>query len=154
MGCVLRMWIGTPLGMDGWGSCIVIPTHSLPILLADQDDHSRNRLAGVLRDEGFETLPARTGAEAVDVVRARLVCITILDVALPDLSGIETFELISSVRRGVAGIFMARERSRETLARLLEAGAFTVLQKPPRAATLLKAVRRLASRIGNENKNY
>ena len=132
----------------------MIPTHSLPILLADQDDHSRNRLAGVLRDEGFETLPARTGGEAVEVARARLVGITILDVTLPDLSGIETFELIGSVRRGVEGIFMARERSKETLARLLEAGAYTVLQKPPRVAMLLEAVRRLASRIGNEDKNY
>jgi DNA-binding response OmpR family regulator len=125
----------------------VLPTQSLPILLADQDDHSRNRLAGVLRDEGFETLPARTGGEAVEVVRTRLVGITILDVALPDLSGIETFELISSVRRGVPGIFMARERSKETLARLLDAGAFTVLHKPPSIAVLLEAVRRLASRI-------
>ena len=142
------------LVLQGGVSCIVIPTHSLPILLADQDDNSRNRLAGVLRNEGFETLPARTGGEAVDVVRARLVGITILDVALPDLSGIETFELISSVRRGVAGIFMARERSKETLARLLEAGAFTVLQKPPRVETLIDAVRRLSFRIGNEEKNY
>lgn len=90
----------------------------------------------------------------MDVARTRLVGITILDVSLPDLSGIETFELISSVRRGVEGIFMARERSKETLARLLEAGAFTVLQKPPRVEMLLEAVRRLASRIDQEEKNY
>ena len=132
----------------------MIPTQSLPILLADQDDTSRNRLAGVLRESGFDALPARTGGEAVEVVRTRGVAITILDDLLPDLSGLETFELICSVRGGVPGIFMARERSKETLARLLEAGAYTVLQKPPRTELLLEAVRRLASRIENEDKNF
>lgn len=130
------------------------PTAALPILLADEDDRSRNRLTGILRDEGFETLATRTGGEAVEVVRSRVVAITILDILLPDLSGIETFELIGSVRGGVPGIFMARERSKETLARLLDAGAYTVLHKPPRVRALLDAVRRLASRIKNEDKLF
>ena len=86
----------------------------------------------------------------MEVVRARLVGMTILDVALPDLSGLETFTLINSVRRGVRGIFLAKERTKETLARLLEAGAFTVLKKPPETQVLLETVRRLASRIENE----
>jgi len=122
----------------------------LPILVADQDDASRNRLAGVLADGGFTPLPARSGGEALELVRAQVVGMTILDVVLPDLSGLETFELITSVRRGVRAIFLARERSKETLARLLEAGAFTVLSKPPGAEMLLATVRRLASRINLE----
>ena len=126
-------------------------TFRLPILVADQDDASRNRLAGVLAEGGFEALPARSGSEAVEVVRARWVGMTILDVALPDLSGLETFTLINSVRRGVRGIFLAKERTKETLARLLEAGAFTVLGKPPETQVLLETVRRLASRIENED---
>jgi DNA-binding response OmpR family regulator len=115
--------------------------------VADEDDASRNRLAHVLRGEGFLTLGARTGREAVEVVESRVVSITILDVELPDLSGIETFELITSVRGGVRGIFLARERSKDVLARLLDAGAYTVLQKPPEAEVLLDTVRRLKSRI-------
>ncbi len=120
---------------------------SLPILVADQDDASRNRLAGVLRGEGYEPVPVRTGGEAVEVVRNRVVSITILDVLLPDFSGIEAFRMINAVRVGVAGIFLARKRSKDMLVRLLEAGAYTVLQKPPRTEALMEAVRGCASRI-------
>ena len=126
---------------------------TLPILVADQDDRSRNRLREVLDGEGFDTLPARTGAEALEVVQRRLVGLTILDVMLPDLSGIETFQLMTSQRQGMRGIFLARERSKGTLARLLEAGAYTVLEKPPRARVLIDIVRRLASRTNREERN-
>ena len=128
------------------------PLDAPPILIADQDTQSRNRLRGVLEGEGFSTLPVRTGGEAIEVVRKRAVSITILDVLLPDLSGLETFELITSMRGGVEGIFLAQERTKDTLVRLLDAGAFTVLQKPPRMDWLLDAVRRLAARVKNQSK--
>jgi DNA-binding response OmpR family regulator len=120
------------------------------ILVADQESDTRSRLTRALRREGYETLPARTGAEAVELAKSPLVRITILDVLLPDLSGIETFELISGFRE-VSGIFLARERTKETMVRLLDAGAFTVLDKPPRLDWLLEAVRRLDQRLGQEN---
>jgi DNA-binding response OmpR family regulator len=131
----------------------VIPPAPFPILVADEDASSRNWLTEALREEGFEALPARTGGEAVELARHRVVSITILDVLLPDLSGIETFELITAVRDGVQGIFLARERTKDTLVRLLEAGAYTVLQKPPRLDWLLDAVRRLSERIEKEDRS-
>lgn len=123
---------------------------SPPILVADRDDASRQRLVQFLRGGGFEPLPARTGEEAIEVVSRRVVAITILDVVLPDLSGIETFRLIGRLRGGVQGIFLASDRSQNTLARLLEAGAYTVLHKPPRLEAVLEAVRGVASRIDRE----
>ena len=132
----------------------MIPPAPLPILVADQDDRSRNRLTHVLSEEGFCTLPARTGGEAVELVRSRVVAITILDVLLPDLSGLETLELITSVRGSVPGIFLARERNKEMLVRLLAAGAYTVLQKPPRDDVLLETVRKIASRIDRGDKTF
>lgn len=135
----------------------MIPPPQPSILVADQDDRSRNRLLDALRDGGFDALPARTGGEAVELARDKVVGITILDVLLPDLSGIETFELITSVHDGVQGIFLAEERSKDTLMRLLEAGAYTVLAKPPRLDWLLEAVRELNSRIdrlGQQRNRY
>ena len=116
------------------------------ILVADQESDTRSRLIRALRREGYEALPASTGAEAVELARSSAVRIMILDVLLPDLSGIETFELITGFRE-VEGIFLARERTKETLVRLLDAGAFTVLDKPPRLDWLLEAVRRLDERL-------
>jgi two-component system response regulator HydG len=120
------------------------------ILVADQESDSRSRLTRALRREGYETLLASTGAEALELARSPLVRITILDVLLPDLSGIDTFELISGFRE-VEGIFLARERTKETMVRLLDAGAYTVLDKPPRLDWLLEAVRLLDRRLGSED---
>ena len=66
------------------------------------------------------------------------------------------FSLAVGLFAGLFAIWYSseRERSKETLARLLEAGAYTVLQKPPRTELLLEAVRRLAARIEDEDKNY
>ncbi len=133
----------------------MVPEASRPILLADRDDRSRNRLATALAGNGFAPLAARNGAEAIELARVELarsqvVPITILDVLLPDLSGIETFELIASVRGKVEGIFLAEQRDKETLVRLLDAGAYTVLNKPPRLDWLLRAVRELSARIERE----
>jgi len=130
----------------------VVAAKSSTILVADQERESRSRLTRALRREGFRAVPARTGAEAVELARSRVVRITILDVLLPDLSGIETFELITAGRDGVGGIFLARERTKETLVRLLDAGAYTVLDKPPRMDWLLEAVRRLSRRLQDEDR--
>jgi DNA-binding response OmpR family regulator len=124
------------------------------ILVADQERESRERLTRALEAQGFPALPAGTGAEAVELARSRVVRITILDVLLPDLSGIETFELITGLRDGVQGIFLARERTKETLVRLLDAGAYTVLDKPPRLDWLLNAVRRLSLRLAEEDRSH
>ena len=118
------------------------------ILVADEERDTRSRLTRALRREGYEAIPASSGAEALDLARNRAVRITILDVLLPDLSGIDTFELITGFRE-VEGIFLARERTKETLVRLLDAGAFTVLDKPPRLDWLLEAVRRLDEKLGS-----
>ncbi len=118
------------------------------ILVADEDDQSRNRLTSALRNEGFTAFGARSGAEAVEVVRNRGVGISILDTNLNDLTGIETFRLITSLYDGVEAIFLSRERSKDTLVRLLDAGVYTVLNKPPRLDVLLRAVRELAGRFG------
>jgi DNA-binding response OmpR family regulator len=118
------------------------------ILVADEERDTRSRLTRALRREGYDAVPASSGAEALDLARNRAVRITILDVLLPDLSGIDTFELITGFRE-VEGIFLARERTKETLVRLLDAGAFTVLDKPPRLDWLLEAVRRLDERLGS-----
>jgi len=123
-----------------------------PVLVADRDDTSRLRVVEFLRSGGFDPLPARTGGEAIEVVSRRVVAITILDVLLPDLSGIETFRLIGAVRGRVPGIFLASDRSKDTLVRLLEAGAYTVLHKPPRLEAVLEAVRGVASRIDREER--
>ena len=58
----------------------------LRILHVDDTDAQRYAISRVLRHAGFEVLEARTGQQALDIVK-RLPDLVILDVNLPDISG-------------------------------------------------------------------
>jgi CheY-like chemotaxis protein len=58
-----------------------------PILIVDDDEDTRYVLAHILEAEGHATAGARTGSEALDYLRANPVCLVILDLTLPDMSG-------------------------------------------------------------------
>jgi signal transduction histidine kinase len=59
------------------------------ILLVDDDSAGRYFKTHVLRKAGHEVVEAASGREALDAVAAQLIDIVLLDVKLPDLSGIE-----------------------------------------------------------------
>jgi signal transduction histidine kinase len=59
------------------------------ILVADADEAGRYVKCRALRGAGFDVSEARTGAEALTQVRGGRFCLLILDVKLPDVSGLE-----------------------------------------------------------------
>ncbi|MFT4626853.1 MAG: two-component system phosphate regulon response regulator PhoB [Myxococcota bacterium] len=60
-----------------------------PILIVDDEDDLRRLLDLNLRREGFETLTAATGAEALEHVRTCQPELVVLDLMLPDMPGTE-----------------------------------------------------------------
>ena len=64
------------------------------ILLVDDEDTIRLFLEKTLRDEGYEALTASTGAEAIEITRSELPDLVLLDLKLPDTSGLEVLRQI------------------------------------------------------------
>ncbi|MGD1049437.1 MAG: response regulator, partial [Candidatus Krumholzibacteriaceae bacterium] len=64
------------------------------ILLVDDEDTIRLFLEKTLREEGYEALTAATGAEALEVTRSELPDLVLLDLKLPDMSGLEVLRQI------------------------------------------------------------
>jgi CheY-like chemotaxis protein len=58
------------------------------ILITDDDRGSRETLAGLLADRGFQTLQASSGEEAIDIVRVELVHLAIFDMHMPRMTGL------------------------------------------------------------------
>ncbi|HWY89784.1 MAG TPA: response regulator, partial [Solirubrobacteraceae bacterium] len=59
------------------------------ILVVDDEPQILRALRVVLRDAGFEVVPAETGAEALDRAAVRPPEAAIVDLMLPDVDGIE-----------------------------------------------------------------
>jgi CheY-like chemotaxis protein len=62
-----------------------------PVLIVEDDDGIRECLTEVLEDEGFETLTARNGQEALDLLRKRGTnpAVILLDLMMPVMNGWE-----------------------------------------------------------------
>ncbi|MEQ1502690.1 MAG: response regulator transcription factor [Myxococcota bacterium] len=60
-----------------------------PILIVDDEDDLRNLLHLALRREGFDTVLAASGQEALDRLREIRPSLVVLDLMLPDITGTE-----------------------------------------------------------------
>ncbi|HET9592286.1 MAG TPA: response regulator, partial [Solirubrobacterales bacterium] len=59
------------------------------ILVCDDEPQIVRALRVILRDAGFEAVPAATGEEALDLVAVRPPQAAIVDLMLPDIDGVE-----------------------------------------------------------------
>ncbi|RAW11357.1 DNA-binding response regulator [Paenibacillus taichungensis] len=66
------------------------------ILVVDDDVHIRELITLFLRNEGFEIVVAKDGAEALDIVEKSQIDLVILDIMMPKLDG---WELCREIRR-------------------------------------------------------
>ena len=66
------------------------------ILLVDDDTNTANGLRKILLQDGYDTLCAYTGNEALNLIESERFDIVITDMKLPDISG---FSIIEKLRR-------------------------------------------------------
>ena len=62
------------------------------LLITDDDAGFRETLRGVFEPEGFRTLLAGDGEEALRIVRSKEVHLMLLDMHMPKLTGLEPFD--------------------------------------------------------------
>jgi EAL domain-containing protein (putative c-di-GMP-specific phosphodiesterase class I)/CheY-like chemotaxis protein len=101
------------------------------ILVVDDDDDLRTTLCRLLRRQGFETLAAATGGQALDIARGQRVDAVLLDVDLPDLNGTEVCQMLRRLPASPAVVHLSGSAAR-TADRVsgLNAGADAYLVKP------------------------
>jgi two-component system cell cycle sensor histidine kinase/response regulator CckA len=77
------------------------------ILFADDHDGLRQSAQSMLRDLGYNVIPARNGREAVELFKrnADNIKLLVLDIAMPELDGPTAFEQIAALRPEVPVIF-------------------------------------------------
>ena len=116
-----------------------------PVAILLVDDHPENLVAleAILKDTGHTLVLALSGAEALKAVLRQEFALILLDVAMPDLDGYETAELIRSrnLSRSTPIIFLsAHVRSETHIFRGYSVGAVDYLVKPFAPEVLLSKV--------------
>ncbi len=121
------------------------PIHSIKsrILVVDDVVQNLQVVGTMLRNEGHDVMPASSGAQALDRVRARLPDLILLDLMMPEMDGLEVCQRLKadSATREIPVIFLTASNEMEHLVKGFEAGAVDYVTKPFNGAELLARVR-------------
>ncbi|MCW2519590.1 MAG: chemotaxis protein CheY [Mycobacterium sp.] len=99
------------------------------------------------RVDGFTTVgAARTGAEALEMAGALQPDLILLDVYLPDMTGLEVLQRLRSVGNPVGVIMITAARELDTVSGALDGGAADYLIKPFEFPQLLAKLEAFAAR--------
>ncbi len=117
------------------------------VLLVDDEDTIRLFLEKTLREEGYEALTAATGTEALERTRGELPDLVLLDLKLPDMSGLDVLRQIKEEVPEVCVIMLTAFGDIETAVTAMKKGAFDFVSKPVNLEELLLTIGKgLASR--------
>jgi DNA-binding response OmpR family regulator len=101
------------------------------VLAVDDSATYLAELAQMLRDEGYDVVPARSGEEALELLAVQTMDCILLDLLMPGLSGRETCQRIKSapIVRDIPLIMLTALEDRAAMLDALEAGADDYIQK-------------------------
>ena len=100
------------------------------LLITDDDAAFRETLQGVFEPQGFRTLLAGNGEEALEIVRSKVVHLVLLDMHMPKLTGLETLRLVKQLRGMLPCIILSADLDEVLAEQARRARAFSVLRKP------------------------
>jgi DNA-binding NarL/FixJ family response regulator len=130
---------GTDLATDAKG----------PIRVLLVEDHlilAESFGALLRRDPAIEVVGmAATAADAIDLATTHRPDIVLMDVRLPDGSGVDAAIAIRGITKSTAFIFLTAYVTTETLFQAVEAGAAAFLPKSEASDTVVEAIKRVAA---------
>jgi CheY-like chemotaxis protein len=126
------------------------PPQSYSLLITDDDRVARETMRDVFEPVGFRTFLAESGEEAIDIVRGEDVHLALMDMHMPRLTGLETMELMRSVKGLLPTILMSADHDDQLMRQALSAKVFCVLAKPVSKNVLIYVVTRALQKFYSE----
>jgi two-component system sensor histidine kinase/response regulator len=113
------------------------------ILVVDDITKNLQVVGTMLRNEGYDVMPATSGAQALERVRTELPDLILLDLMMPEMDGLDVCLRLKSdpATQQLPVIFLTASNEMEHLVKGFEAGAVDYVTKPFNAPELLARVR-------------
>ena len=125
------------------------------ILIVDDEADIRELIAGILKDEGYETREAATSDATLAEIQAREPTLVILDIWLrgSKIDGIELLDGVKGERPELPVVIISGHGNIETAVTAIKRGAYDYIEKPFKSDRLLLIVERAieAARLRREN---
>ena len=125
---------------------------SIKVLVVDDDPDIVEILKYNLKNSGYSVKSAGNGVEAIKKAKKFIPDIILMDVMMPEMSGIEACEEIKSIDQLSQAIiiFLSARSEDYTQISAYDAGADDYISKPVKPKILLKKISNIAKKISSE----
>lgn len=125
------------------------PYKKFRLLVIDDSDFSRAQISALLTQHGFNVVgEAATAAEALVQVRDKKPHLALVDIVMPEVSGIELAEKINTNYPGVGVIMVSSLQHEQVVLESIAAGALDFVAKPIQPRQLVEAVEKYLRTLG------
>ena len=118
----------------------------ISILIVDDDEALCQTLSDVFQELGYEVETALNGREALEKGKEKYFNVALIDIRLPDISGIELLNKLKWMNPETEGIIITGYASVGTAIEALRRGAFDYVTKPLEMDGVLQNVREVLKR--------
>jgi UDP-3-O-[3-hydroxymyristoyl] N-acetylglucosamine deacetylase len=116
------------------------------VLVVDDEESVVQSITGVLEDEGFQVAKAKSGEEAIKVFQQEEPDVTLLDIWMPGMDGIEVLKRLKWIAPDCQVIMISGHATISTAMTAVKLGAFDFIEKPLSLDVLLMTIRRALDR--------
>ncbi|HET9236922.1 MAG TPA: response regulator [Oligoflexus sp.] len=110
------------------------------VLIVDDDDLLREAFVSILEFDGWRTMEARNGKEALNIMRQSPLDVMILDQRMPEMTGKEVYQYMLQHKLNIPVILITA--AADIVELVLELGITYYLPKPVGMKALLDTVQR------------
>jgi CheY-like chemotaxis protein len=116
------------------------------VLLANEQEGWHQTVRRLLEPQGVQTVAARSGREALELIEKTPVHVAVLDTQMPQLGGMQVIRIMRELRKSPPAILLAPDLNTHLLREALGMHVFSVLSKPVDFNLLLDALARVLRR--------
>ncbi|NOT06698.1 MAG: response regulator [Gemmatimonadales bacterium] len=122
------------------------PAEPAGLLIVDDEEAIRNALKRFLSGQGYDVITAASGEEAIQAVRRHKLSAILLDVRLPDASGVDLVPKLLDLEPNAAILMLTAVNDASSATLCMQRGAMDYLTKPVDLPDLSRAILRALRR--------
>jgi len=111
------------------------------ILIIDDDEQLHKSFHKLLSEEGYTAESAASGEAGLEIIKDRLPDLVIVDIRLPGMNGLKTFQAIHRIEPKLPVIIMTAYGTTETAIEATKMGAFDYILKPFEIPEMLAVIK-------------
>lgn len=120
-------------------------TDQLAVLVVDDNKDLLETFSLILRRQGFHVETAGDGVTAIDRYKKQAFDVTLMDIVMPEMNGIEAFRKIKEIDPEASVILMTAYSERELIQTAKTEGARKIITKPIRIEQLIDMIKEAAT---------